>query len=192
MNPRTSVTHPLQIATLDLPTGGRIGMTLCPGKCDPNAMTGPWARDLSRDLQAIADWGASALVTLMEAHELERLGVADIGHAVESVGLMWYHLPITDVSIPDTRFEAQWETAGEALRARLIDGQGVVIHCRGGLGRTGLIAARLLIELGEQPFRALQKVRGARPGAVETRQQEDYVMKLPDIGSVRTAAKEVQ
>ena len=185
MKPRTSTTHPLRIAALDTPAGGRIGMTFCPGKCDPAAMTGPWDRDLGIDLTAIVDWGASALVTLMEAHELAQLGVSDIGRHVESSGLAWFHLPIRDVSIPDAAFEATWETVGATLRARLRDGHGIVIHCRGGHGRTGLIAARLLIELGEPPRNALERVRVVRPGAVETRQQQEYVYKIRDLASMR-------
>ena len=63
----------------------------------------------------------------------------------------------------------------------LKNGQGIVVHCRGGLGRTGLIAAQLLIELGEMPSKALERVRAARPGAVETRQQEKYVLSLQNL-----------
>jgi len=176
MKPRTSVTHPLQIATLDTPVGGRIGMTFCPGKRDPMAMTGPWDRDVEVDLQAVAEWGASVVVTLMEAHELTQLEVSDLGERVEASGLRWLHLPIRDVSIPGPPFEAAWETAGENLRSRLRSGDRILVHCRGGLGRTGLIAARLLIELGEAPDQALAQVRAARPGAVETREQERYVL----------------
>jgi ADP-ribosyl-[dinitrogen reductase] hydrolase len=178
VNARTSQTHPLQIAVAHTRTGGRIGMTFCPGKCDSKAMTGAWQRDLDLDLRVVADWGASALVTLMESFELELLKVPEIGRATEAMGIDWFHLPIRDVSIPDAEFEAIWVSQGQALRARLEDGQAVVVHCRGGLGRTGLIAARLLIELGEDPRGALETVRAARPGAVETREQEVYVLGL--------------
>jgi ADP-ribosyl-[dinitrogen reductase] hydrolase len=58
----------------------------------------------------------------------------------------------------------------------LLGGESIVVHCRGGPGRTGVIAARLLIELGESPQRALSRVRAARPGAVENREQEIYVL----------------
>ena len=83
MKPRTSHSHPLEIAALDTPGGGRIGMTFCPGKQDPFAMTGAWARDLDTDLAAIRAWGASALVTLMEQHELVHLRVGRLGEAVQ-------------------------------------------------------------------------------------------------------------
>ena len=178
MQPRTSDTHPLQIVSVDTPGKGRIGMTFCPGKQDPEAMTGPWARDLQTDLAAIVDWGASALVTLLESHEFEKLAVPGLGRMAQSQGLDWYHLPIRDVSIPSAVFEAQWREAGRALQSLLLDGQSLVVHCRGGIGRTGLVAARLLIELGESPVTALQRVRIARPGAVETVEQEHYVLQL--------------
>mgnify|MGYP001818103095 FL=1 len=178
MKPRTSDTHPLQIAVLDTPGNGRIGLTFCPGKCDPYAMTGPWARNLKSDIAAIVDWGASALVTLMEAHELEKLAVAALGEMAQSQGLEWYHLPIRDVSVPSRAFETTWIRAGRELRSQLLGGQSIVVHCRGGIGRTGLVAARLLIELGEKPVPALDRVRAVSPGAVETAEQETYVLRL--------------
>ena len=90
--------------------------------------------------------------------------------------MRWYHLPIRDVSIPDDAFEQVWHQAGSELQQILQAQKRIVVHCRGGLGRTGIISARLLIELGEQPERALQQVRTARPGTVQTPQQEDYVL----------------
>ena len=178
MKPRTSDSHPLQIVFVETPGNGRIGMTFCPGKHDPRAKTGLWSRDMRMDLAAIADWGAVALVTLMESHELDLLGVSGLGDAVLALGMGWYHLPVQDVSVPNVAFEAQWADASSALRAQLLAGQSIVVHCRGGLGRTGIVAARLLIELGEKPVTALQRVRVARPGAVETVEQEEYVLCL--------------
>ena len=180
MKPRTSDSHPLQIAFVETPGNGRIGMTFCPGKHDPMAMTGPWARDMHMDLAAIADWGAVALVTLMESHELDMLGVSGLGDAACARGLDWHQLPIRDVSVPSAAFEELWTDVGEMLRKQLLVGQSIVVHCRGGLGRTGLVAAQLLIELGERPVTALQRVRAARPGAVETVEQEEYVLGLRD------------
>ena len=176
MKPRTSLTHPMLIATLALPTGGRIGLTFCPGKCDDHAMTGSWSRDLDIDLRAIVDWGASTLVTLIETHEFQYLRVPNLGSSAQALGLAWYHLPIRDVSVPDSSFEAVWESVGAELRERLQRGEGLVVHCRGGLGRAGTVAARLLVEFGELPARALEQVRAVRPGAVETWEQERYVL----------------
>ncbi|WP_242653526.1 ADP-ribosylglycohydrolase family protein [Sphingomonas jatrophae] len=160
---------------------GRIGITFCPGKKQPRAMTGAWDRDLGVDLDAVRAWGASAVVTLVEAHELEALGVNNLGQEVVGRHMDWLHLPIEDVSVPGPDFEAAWVRVGEGLRARIRDGFDVVAHCKGGLGRAGTIAARLLIELGVTPNVAISLVRDARPGAIETYGQEGYVQRLKPV-----------
>ncbi len=89
--------------------------------------------------------------------------------------MKWVHLPIRDVSVPDAKFEAKWATAGLELRTCLRRGGSILIHCRGGLGRTGAIAARLLVELGMDPQGAIDAVRRVRPGAIQTPEQALYV-----------------
>ena len=171
---KTSTTHPLEIDELPC-RSGVIGMTLCPGKRAASYYGGRWERDLEADIRVVADWGATTLVTLMEAPELEALGVADLGSVAQAAGLEWHHLPITDVQVPDERFERPWTYSGHVLRRKLASGERIVLHCRGGLGRTGTIAARLAIELGSAPGKALDAVRRARSGTVETPAQEAYV-----------------
>ena len=56
-------------------------------------------------------------------------------------------------------------------------GNKILIHCRGGLGRTGTIAARLLVDLGIEPNRAIDIVRGCRVGAIENSYQEQWIVK---------------
>jgi ADP-ribosyl-[dinitrogen reductase] hydrolase len=174
---RTSLTHPLEIAAISaVPAFGRVGITFCPGKYDRHAMSGCWNRDLSLDLDAIRDWGAAAVVTLVEPKELILLRVERLGEEVLRRRMLWFHLPIVDESTPDEGFERQWEVAGDQLRTLLRSGRDVLVHCRGGLGRAGTIGARLLIELGMDPATAISQVRAVRPGAIETREQEKYVL----------------
>jgi ADP-ribosyl-[dinitrogen reductase] hydrolase len=174
--PRTSNSHPLQIAEVTPAPGmGLIGLTLCPGKQQSWGLTGAWARDLSVDLGAIAAWNAAVVVTLVETDELERLKVPILGDAVRDRHMEWLHLPIRDRGVPGDDFEAQWAEAGERLRDRLRAGFNVLVHCMGGLGRAGTIASRLLVELGWTPAEAIREVRRVRPGALETDGQEDFV-----------------
>lgn len=176
---RTSQTHPLQIAAVSVGHGfGRVGITFCPGKHDRAAMTGHWERDLALDLEVIASWGASAIVTLVEQSELTLLRVEHLGQEIKRRDMAWFHLPIVDVSTPDERFEREWLKAGAELHQLLRTGHDVLVHCRGGLGRAGTIGARLLIEMGMEPTTAISEVRAVRPGAIETKQQEAYVLKL--------------
>src|SRR5438105_875711 len=112
--PRTSQSHPLQIASVQSAPGhGRIGITFCPGKKQPTAMTGGWDRDLGLDVEAIAEWGAAAVITLMEPREIEALGVQPVGQEIAERHMDWLHLPIPDVSIPGPEFEAEWAQHGE-------------------------------------------------------------------------------
>jgi ADP-ribosyl-[dinitrogen reductase] hydrolase len=54
-----------------------------------------------------------------------------------------------------------------------------VVHCKGGLGRTGMFAARILIELeGLGADEASARCREVRPGTVETAGQERYLREL--------------
>ncbi|WP_210396281.1 cyclin-dependent kinase inhibitor 3 family protein [Motiliproteus sediminis] len=173
---RSSQTHPLEIAAVRASDDqGRIGITFCPGKQDPHALTGAWARDLDADLQAISAWGATLVVTLVESFELGLLKVPQLGEAVERHGMDWCHLPIADYSVPDAQFEQRWLCEGKALRQRLRQGQDIVVHCKGGLGRAGMIAARLLVELGMPPKEAIRLVRRERRGAIETPSQLNLV-----------------
>jgi ADP-ribosyl-[dinitrogen reductase] hydrolase len=174
---RTSLTDPLQVAVLSAgSTLGRVGITFCPGKFDRQAMSGYWDRDLSLDLDAVRDWGAAAVVTLVEQKELTLLRVERLGEEVLRRGMSWFHLPIADVSTPDEGFEDRWRVAGNEIRALLRSGRDVLVHCRGGLGRAGTIGARILIELGMEPATAIRQVRAVRPGAIETCEQERYVL----------------
>jgi protein-tyrosine phosphatase len=175
---RTSLTHPLQIAEVEAGPGcGLIGVTFAPGKWQADAATGSWRRDLGADLDVIAAWSAKAVVTLLEKHEMADLKVSDLGDEVLRRKMEWLHLPVRDFGVPSASFEAEWPAQSERLRAMLKSDENIVVHCKGGLGRAGMIAARLLVDLGVGPGEAMARVRLARPGAIETRKQEEWVRK---------------
>jgi ADP-ribosyl-[dinitrogen reductase] hydrolase len=127
---------------------------------------------------------------LIEDHEIVSLNVAHLGEEVRLRHMHWLHLPIADFSVPGAAFEAAWIEAGEGIRARLRDGFDIVVHCKGGLGRAGLVAARLMVELGDTAEGAITAVRAARPGAIETSAQADYV-RQQSVASRTVATLEV-
>jgi ADP-ribosyl-[dinitrogen reductase] hydrolase len=176
---KTSRNSPLQIAEVLLKAGeGRLGLTLCPGKKDPSWN---WDRDLNEDLKVVRAWGATIVVTLIEDHEFRLLGLESLGEDIRGLGMDWMHLPIRDVDVPDERFEDAWFQAGATLHARLDAGDRILIHCRGGVGRTGLVAGRLLVERGCVPRTAVNRVRAVRPNAIETMEQERYVLNAAQL-----------
>ena len=153
------------------PGGGRIGLVHCPGAAALGLLAGDDTGALDLDLTSFRQWGAEALVTLLEHHEMRMLGVEAIGERAGLMGLGWWHLPIVDGCAPGSEFEPAWLDAGRALHA-ILDGEGrVIVHCRAGLGRSGTVAARLLIERGMDADAAVRAVRRARPGAIENIEQ---------------------
>lgn len=173
---RTSESHPLRIDAFRAGSG-TIGITFCPGKCGPSATGFMWQRDLAADLELIRAWTPAAVVTLVESDELRReCAVPDLGERIRAVGLAWHHLPIVDLCAPDEAFVARWRRdAGPALGALLREGRRVLVHCRGGVGRAGTVAAMLAIDAGLSPHDAIRTVRAARHGAIETLAQERFV-----------------
>ena len=66
-------------------------MTFCPGKKQLSSVTGGWQRDLTIDLQAIRDWGARVLVTLMTSDELNAVGApaAELIRQTRKLDIKW-------------------------------------------------------------------------------------------------------
>lgn len=178
---RTSSSHPLRIDSVNYPfTRGEIGMTLCPGKQQARGRSGArWQRDLAADLDAIRGWGADHLLTFVEAHELLHLKVPTIGAEATARGLRWHHLPIEDGGVPSELVFKRWRQVSFELHHCLSQGGKVVLHCMGGLGRSGTMGALVLIEAGTKPEQAVERIRAARPGAIETSEQEDWLMSFP-------------
>lgn len=173
----TSDSHPLRIDHVEFPdSNSKIGLTFCPGKKCEGIYSGTWARDLDKDLKVINAWGSQTLVSLMEAHEFEELGVPEFFETMSKSSVRWYHLPIPDLQTPTRQFEELWSGIGPILHEQLANGQSIVIHCRGGLGRTGVLAARILVEAGANPIEAVATVRAGREHSIETYAQENYVL----------------
>ena len=165
-----------------------MGISMCPGSCDAGLATGPWRRDLDVDIAAIRAFGAQAVLTLIEDSEFDKLHVPRLGEMIEAAGLEWHHLPIIDMDVPDWRFERRWIYSGLRLRRLLQRGGRLVIHCRAGLGRAGMIAARLLVELGVPAAEAISQVRSKRKGAIQTHHQLLHVEQARTINTETDAA----
>lgn len=174
---RTSDNSPLRLCEVAVPgLTGRFGLTICPGKRGESVFGGgTWWRDLDADLAVIRDWEAGAVLSLLEDHEFELLGIPQFPAVMRAQPFAWHCLNIRDRDVPDARFEDAWPAARAALREVLAQGRGVVVHCRGGIGRTGLVVARFLVEEGMPAEEAITRVRASRPGAIETAAQEGHV-----------------
>lgn len=62
-----------------------------------------------------------------------------------------------------------------ASKSLVNGGQKIAIHCKGGSGRTGLIAAQLLIECGIPMREAVAQVQALRPRAIQHPAHINYI-----------------
>lgn len=171
---RTSQSDPLRIAKLRVGRGA-IGMTICPGK-KGKSMTGPsWNRDLRVDLNDIAEAGYKSIVTLMEWNEMRYYNIPHIKLEARDAGIDWHHFSIIDGNVPDREQLPDWRELSAKLQRDIGNFGGVLIHCLGGLGRTGTVAAMLLQDMGMAADEAVTEIRKVRPGAIENELQEVFV-----------------
>ncbi len=175
---KTSESHPIQVDFLPpeaLGPPGRLGLTLAPGK-KADASEGRWARDLETDLRRLREeYDTEVLVSLLERGEYSDLGIDELFQKAEEMGIEVLHLPIPNYGVPMDTEEGNYRPMIKDVVERLREGQTVVVHCRGGLGRSGLVAASVLVALGHPAEEAIRIVREAREGAIETPDQEDRI-----------------
>lgn len=114
------------------------------------------------------------IVNLLEDHEMRNVGVRAMPKECRKLGIKLIRFPIRDLGVPE-----DIDVLKELLFfiADLIDdGERVVIHCMGGLGRSGLFAGCLLRAFGCDFGCAMFALRRARgPRCPETNAQRAYV-----------------
>ena len=132
------------------------------------------------DVQLIADWRADLVLCLLTTDDLQVRGASALPSWLSDQSIAWLQLPIPDLEAPDENFDMVWAKQAPEILARLRRGQNVFVHCIAGLGRSGTIVARLLIDAGSGPDEAMAAARRARPGAIETEEQEAYLRKQGD------------
>lgn len=173
----TSDTHPILvdfIPDIHRYFPGRLGMTIAPGKQN-YGMQFNWKRDLAQDLERLRNhYHTDLLVTLIEKPELTLLKIPSLFEDIAAVGMESRWFPIRDFGTP-TSMAGLMELVEDIFFQALAEGKTVVVHCKAGLGRSGLVVAACLVALGYEPDAAFARVRAARPGSVETTEQEDYV-----------------
>jgi hypothetical protein len=164
---------------LELPNGGRLGLGCCPGHrlTPPPLSVRRSPGTLKADLKAIAAWKPDVMLSLMEEPELASVGapVTMLAEELNGHGVAWHHLPICDLGAPDERFETVWVELWPRLDLLFQNKGRAFIHCYAGLGRTGTVAALILMQYGQSAGDALKLVRAARPGSIQSFEQEHYL-----------------
>lgn len=117
--------------------------------------------DLNADLAWLRAQGIGAVLSMTETPL-----AAD---AMAHYGLEYLHLPVDDLTAPSPE---QFDRALRFIEWQRVRGNPVVVHCKMGQGRTGVVLAAYLVRLGATPTQALARVRSVCPGAVGSPEQE--------------------
>jgi protein-tyrosine phosphatase len=147
---------------IDGPWPGKLGVAARP-------RGGDWLAD------EIGNWkrvGVRAVLSLLTPEEERDLDLQKEAAESRHFGLEFVSFPIPDRQVPAS--EAKLGKTLEKLASMLSDGTNVLVHCRQGIGRSGLVAACLLVRAGMSPGAAVEVVSAARglpvPETVEQRQ----------------------
>ena len=150
---------------LDLDTGALV-LTPCPATKEAT---------LDASLAQLKEQGVEAIVTALDDHELASKDVAALGEKTRALGMQWFQIEIEDDCAPGADFAAKWQAASPALHQVVDNGGKVAMHCMGGSGRTGLLAAHLLLEKSWDMSKIVQEVQVLRPGAFTKPIQVEYI-----------------
>jgi|ERR1700722_18596927 len=132
---------------------------------------GDWLKD------DFASWkrdGVDTVLSLLTPEEELDFDLRDEAGEAKAQGMEFASFPIPDRQVP--RSEAKWSEVLERMSRTLRDGKNVLVHCRQGIGRSGLVAACLLVRNGISPGAAVESVSAARGLPVpETEEQRDWI-----------------
>ena len=132
--------------------------------------------DLDVLLPELREQGVDTLVSLLPPEQTTMLSLTDESAAAYRAGLAFHSLPVPDFGVPD---HAEFARPLRELSDELTAGRHVVVHCWGGVGRSSMIAAGLLVIRGSTPEAAWHRVAYARGVPVpETDEQRDWVDEL--------------
>jgi protein-tyrosine phosphatase len=149
---------------IDGPWPGRLAMASRP-------RGGDWLDD---EINSWQQAGINAVLSLLSPDEEKELDLRGEPRAVKARGLDFLSFPIEDRQVPNS--ETEMASMLERLNADLSSGKNVVVHCRQGIGRSGLVAACLLVTKGLDLKKTLQQVSAARGASVpETAAQRNWI-----------------
>lgn len=134
-------------------TIGDLFLSSCPGKKvrlqGPVKGRGGVCRDLEADLNRIKQSGAGCIVCCLDDSELDFLGAPwpEYERCASNAGIDVLRLPIPEGLAPLTAAHLDSHLT-DLINRYTLQGVPILVHCRGGVGRAGVIACCWIMKLG--------------------------------------------
>jgi protein-tyrosine phosphatase len=139
-------------------------------------MAKPTSGDLiDEEFSGISGAGINKIVSLLESHEAITLGLEEERFHTERYGMAFLSNPIADRGMPVSLSE--FSNFTRLLYTEMSGGLNTLVHCHGGIGRSGIVAASVLLHCGyraEDAFKHITQKRGI--SVPDTQEQIDWVV----------------
>ncbi len=143
------------------------------GRGTLSAMPMPSADCLEKELKFIHKQKVSKILCLMQTDESISLGLQAQESICTKLGIEFQRFAIPDYGVPDL---TDLKMLTRQLHTEIIQGTNLLVHCRGGIGRTGLVCCCLLIATGLSASEAVAIITEKRGCSVpETPAQCDLI-----------------
>jgi len=117
-------------------------------------------QDAVSEIASLAHDGIRQVVSLLESAEASALGVEGESHLVVAESMKFVSFPIPDMGLPAS--VCAFAGLARDLYRQVAAGDNTLLHCRGGVGRSGLLAAAVLLHCGMDPLQACERVTRLR------------------------------
>lgn len=155
---------PNDLYWIDGPWAGKLAV-------GPRPRGGDWLKD---DVAAWKRQYIDSVLSLLTPEEEENFDLGGEANEVRAQGMDFISFPVPDRQVP--RSEARWCDVLERASRDLSTGRNLLVHCRQGIGRSGLAAACLLVKSGMSPGAAVDSVSSARGLLTpETTEQREWI-----------------
>jgi|TARA_Y100000296_G_scaffold54404_1_gene62382 protein-tyrosine phosphatase len=136
-------------------------------------MPRPRSQYLREEVEYFRNVGVGVVISHLEATEEEELGLTKEREILDEFGVEFVSYPIRDRSLPDVR---DFKAFVKRIYQKLLNGENVAIHCRAGIGRTGMTSSCLLINDGYDNNTAIDMVAASRGTYIpDTEAQYDFI-----------------